>query len=156
VYCVWIVFIINRTWWCLLWFWSSVWTKWFYQQSNEWICWYVGTCIKTFSSVCCLIDICDWRLFFIDCLTQMWRILDSTLTLCYQFLPVTAHIVALKPVIGKITRHYSRYCAKAFCFVYKCDQVLIYWLIVCLSPNGQFVPTEEGNWLMQLRMVNEI
>jgi len=32
-----------------------------------------------------------------------------------------AYTVALKQVMGKITRHYSRYCTVAFCFVHKCE-----------------------------------
>jgi len=35
--------------------------------------------------------------------------------------PVNAHTVALKPVHGKITKHYSRCCAVAFYYVHKCD-----------------------------------
>jgi len=35
--------------------------------------------------------------------------------------PVDAHTVALKIVHAKMTRHYSRYCAAAFCYVHKCE-----------------------------------
>jgi len=39
---------------------------------------------------------------------------------------VDVHTVALQPIQGKITRHYLRYCAVAFCYVHKCELSYIY------------------------------
>jgi len=39
---------------------------------------------------------------------------------------VDTNTVALQPIHGKITRHYSRYCAVAFCYVHKCELSYIY------------------------------
>jgi len=42
--------------------------------------------------------------------------------------PVDAHTVALKPIHGKITRHYSRYCTVEFCYVHKCELYhIMFW-----------------------------
>jgi len=40
-------------------------------------------------------------------------------TAVLRLTPVDAHAVALQPIRGIITRHYSRYCAVAFCYVHK-------------------------------------
>jgi len=44
----------------------------------------------------------------------------------YRLSTVDTHTVALQPIHGKITQHYSRYCAVAFCYVHKCELSYIY------------------------------
>jgi len=39
----------------------------------------------------------------------------------YRLSRVDVHTVVLKPVHVKVTRHYSRYCAFAFCYVQACE-----------------------------------
>jgi len=47
----------------------------------------------------------------------------------YRVSPVDAHTVVLQPIHGKITEHYSRYCAVAFCYVHKCELSNIYYIL---------------------------
>jgi len=44
----------------------------------------------------------------------------------YRLSNVDTHTVALQPIHGKITLHYSRYCAVAFCYVHKWELSYIY------------------------------
>jgi len=44
----------------------------------------------------------------------------------YRLSTVDAHTVALQTIHGKITRHHSRYCTVAFCYVHNCELSYIY------------------------------
>jgi len=44
----------------------------------------------------------------------------------FRSFTVDAHTVALKPVNGKITRHYLRYYTVAFCYVHECGLSFIH------------------------------
>jgi len=60
---------------------------------------------------CTFIILINWRLLQTPC---------GRVQLC-RLSSVDAHTVTLKPVHGKITRHYSRYCTVVFCCVHKCE-----------------------------------
>lgn len=81
--------------------------KWWYNPSDTWATKCIGT--KWVSWVL-YIELLNW--FLLPCVLGAQS--------CRLSL-VDAHTVALTPVHGKITRHYSRYCAVAFCCTLKCE-----------------------------------